>query len=101
MCTGINEDFIGGECPAVGGTVGGGGYDHSVPLAIGSCGSGMDKVFCATTDVEATEAFAKKPISHTTLAHYPTHLCNKCMLYCPLGGWKEKFGDTGLSGFKA
>ena len=53
------------------------------------------------TDAEMAEAFARKPMSHTTLAHYPTHFCNKCMLYCPLGGWKEKFGETGLSGFKA
>ena len=53
------------------------------------------------TDEEMAEAFAKKPMSHTTVEHYPIHFCNKCMLYCPIGGWQEKYGDTGLSDFKA
>jgi len=53
----------------------------------------------APTDEELAEAYAKKPISHYSLDHYPKHFCNKCMLYCPLGRWKERFFDTGLSKF--
>lgn len=53
------------------------------------------------SDGELAEAYAKKPISHHSLDHYPKHYCGKCMLYCPLGGWKERFFDTGLSKFDA
>lgn len=53
----------------------------------------------APTDEELAEAYAKKPIQHSGLDHYPKYFCNKCMLYCPLGGWKERFYDTGLSKF--
>ncbi len=53
------------------------------------------------SDGELAEAYAKKPISHYSLDHYPKHYCNKCMLYCPLGKWKERFGDSGLSKFDA
>ena len=54
---------------------------------------------CNPTDEELAEAYAKKPFSHNSLDHYPKHYCNKCMLYCPLGGWKERFADKGLSKF--
>lgn len=51
------------------------------------------------TDAELEEAYAKKPILHTSLDHYPKYFCNRCLLYCPLGSWKERFHDTGLSKF--
>ena len=51
------------------------------------------------TDAELSEAYLKKTFSHTSLDHYPKHYCNKCLLYCPVGGWKKKYADRGLSGF--
>lgn len=51
------------------------------------------------SDEELAAAYAKKPIAHYSLDHYPKHFCSKCMLYCPLGNWKERFHDTGLSKF--
>lgn len=51
------------------------------------------------SDSELAEAYAKKPLAHYSLDHYPKHFCSKCMLYCPLGNWKERFHDTGLSRF--
>lgn len=51
------------------------------------------------TDEELADAYAKKPLSHYSLDHYPKHFCNKCMLYCPLGDWERRFSDTGLSKF--
>jgi len=29
----------------------------------------------------------------------PTWKCDRCIVYCPAGGWKEKYSDTGLSKF--
>lgn len=49
------------------------------------------------TDEEIADAIRKKPISNVDLDHYPKYYCNKCLLYCPLGNWKEIFGDTKLS----
>ncbi len=54
----------------------------------------------APTDDELSTAFTSKPLSHTTIDHYPKHHCNKCILYCPIGDWQKKFGDTGLSKFR-
>ena len=51
------------------------------------------------SDEELSEAYLKKAFSHTSLDHYPKHYCNKCLLYCPVGGWKEKYADRGLSAF--
>ncbi|HIS40722.1 MAG TPA: hypothetical protein IAC12_07855 [Candidatus Aphodovivens avistercoris] len=51
------------------------------------------------TDEELQEAYDAKPASANTLDHYPKHTCNKCLLYCPAGNWKERFGDKGLSRF--
>ena len=51
------------------------------------------------SDEELADAYAKKPLCHYSLDHYPKYYCNKCMLYCPVGGWKDKFADTGLSRF--
>jgi len=32
-----------------------------------------------------------------TLDHLPMFHCDKCMIYCPVGNWKEQFHDRGLS----
>lgn len=50
------------------------------------------------TDEEMAEGFAHKSIeSGMCLDHWPQFYCDKCLIYCPLGSWKEKFYDTGLS----
>ena len=52
------------------------------------------------SDEELKKAYAEKPLSSWSLGHFPCYYCDKCRLYCPLGGWKERFGDTGLSHFE-
>lgn len=49
------------------------------------------------TDDELREAFAKKPLNGLSVDHYPRYFCDRCLLYCPLGRWKERFYETGLS----
>jgi Pyruvate/2-oxoacid:ferredoxin oxidoreductase delta subunit len=45
-------------------------------------------------------AFAKKPINHFEgLDHYPKWKCDKCLIYCPVGDWENRFRDNGLSRF--
>ena len=51
------------------------------------------------SDAELSEAYLKKTFIHTSLDHYPKHYCNKCVLYCPVGNWKERYADRGLSNF--
>lgn len=51
------------------------------------------------SDEELAEAFAKKPLSNHSLGHHPNYFCDLCTLYCPVGKWKERFGDKGLSKF--
>ena len=51
------------------------------------------------SDEELIKAFAEKPINHFSLGHFPNYFCDMCTLYCPVGGWKERFGDRGLSKF--
>lgn len=48
---------------------------------------------------ELEKAYAEKPIADWSLGHYPDYYCDLCRLYCPLGNWKEHFGDTGFSRF--
>ncbi len=52
------------------------------------------------SDEELKKAYAEKPLSSWSLAHFPNYYCDLCRLYCPLGNWKERFGDTGLSHFR-
>ena len=51
------------------------------------------------TDEELREAFEKKPLNGLSVDHYPRYLCDRCLIYCPLGHWKERFHDTGFSNF--
>ncbi|MBR6708193.1 MAG: hypothetical protein IKL84_00780 [Clostridia bacterium] len=53
----------------------------------------------APSDEELAGAFARKPINDYALGHHPNYFCDKCTLYCPVGRWRERFGDTGLSSF--
>ncbi len=45
------------------------------------------------------KALAEKPPAYWSLGHHPDYYCDLCRLYCPLGNWKARFGDTGLSRF--
>ncbi|MDR3364947.1 MAG: hypothetical protein LBS91_08405 [Clostridiales Family XIII bacterium] len=50
------------------------------------------------TDASLAEAFAKKPVNHWEgLDHYPKWKCDKCLIYCPAGKWKERFADRNLA----
>ena len=51
------------------------------------------------TDEELAEALSRnfeKP-GFQTLDHIPMFHCERCLIYCPVGNWKEKFADHGLS----
>lgn len=51
------------------------------------------------TPEELVSAFEKKPINGLSIEHFPRYFCERCLIYCPLGNWKERFSDTGLSSF--
>ena len=51
------------------------------------------------TDEQFIEALKKKPMDPLHVDHYPRHMCDRCLAYCPVGNWKERFFDTGQSGF--
>ena len=34
-----------------------------------------------------------------TLDHLPMYHCERCLIYCPVGHWKERFADTHLTRF--
>ena len=51
------------------------------------------------SDEELKDAFTKKPINGLSIEHYPRYFCERCLIYCPVGRWKERFADTGLTGF--
>lgn len=40
--------------------------------------------------------FAKNPMNNFP-QHVPTWKCGNCLTYCPVGNWKERFYDTGIS----
>jgi len=59
-----------------------------------------DQILCNDPDDETLKkAYAEKPAAYWSLGHHPDYYCDLCRLYCPLGGWKERFGDTHLSAF--
>lgn len=49
------------------------------------------------TDEEIIEAFKVKPINQAAIDHYPKYLCERCLIFCPLGSWQETFGDRKLT----
>ena len=59
-----------------------------------------DQILCDDPDDETLrQAYAEKPPAYWSLGHHPDYYCDLCRLYCPLGNWKERFGDAGFSGF--
>jgi ferredoxin len=40
--------------------------------------------------------FAKNP-GNEWIQHNPTYKCGNCLAYCPVGNWRERFYDTGIS----
>ncbi len=53
----------------------------------------------APDDAQLISAFERKPINGLSIEHYPRYLCDRCLVYCPTGSWKERFFDTGLTRF--
>ena len=51
------------------------------------------------TDEEFIEAFKKKPMDPLHVEHYPRYMCDRCLVYCPAGNWKEKFFESGQTKF--
>lgn len=48
------------------------------------------------TDAEIRQAIDANTPPPGTLTREPTWKCDRCIAYCPVGNWKEKFVDTGL-----
>lgn len=46
---------------------------------------------------EVTAAMTEKPIETVGLQGNPTWKCGACMIHCPVGNWKERYYDTGLT----
>ncbi len=53
----------------------------------------------APSDETLRAAFAKKPINGLSIEHYPRYFCDRCLVYCPTGNWKQRFADPGLTRF--
>ncbi len=53
----------------------------------------------ATLD-EVNAAMHIKPLEKEGLQGNPTWKCGDCLLHCPVGGWRERFSDTGLTKYK-
>ena len=51
------------------------------------------------SDEELRSAFSKKPLNGLSVEDYPRYFCERCLLYCPVGEWKKRFRETGLSSF--
>ena len=49
------------------------------------------------SDEELAAAFERKPINGLSIEHYPRYFCERCLIYCPAGKWKERFVDTGFT----
>lgn len=63
-------------------------------------GGKEDLITTATpTPQDIENAFAAMGPQNDTLQHYPTWHCGRCLAYCPVGNWKGKYGDKGLSNF--
>jgi len=59
-----------------------------------------DQILTDDPDDETLKAaYAEKPPAYWSLGHHPDYYCDLCRLYCPLGGWEERFGKTGFSRF--
>lgn len=46
-------------------------------------------------------AFKSKPVNPLSVDHYPRYFCDRCLLYCPVGKWQERYYDRGLTTFNS
>ena len=46
------------------------------------------------TAAEMEKAMDDKPLEETGLQVNPTWKCGLCLSYCPVGNWKDHFGDV-------
>ena len=59
-----------------------------------------DQILCDSPDDETLKkAYKEKPPAYWSLGHHPDYYCDLCRLYCPLGNWEKRFGESGLSSF--
>ena len=61
---------------------------------------GADRDWITTddpTEEDIMEIRKQRPILERGLQHHETYHCGLCLSYCPVGNWKEKFHDNGLS----
>ena len=49
------------------------------------------------TPQDILDAVNRLPINEGGLQHHTSHNCGKCLSYCPVGNWGEKFKKTGVS----
>jgi len=65
-------------------------------------GGAADLVEKDAEPAEIAAANASLPLSDKGLQHTESWHCGKCLSYCPVGNWFERFHDKGLSsGFRA
>ena len=50
-----------------------------------------------TDDLDPMNAYFRKHPMNNFPQHVPTWKCGNCLAYCPVGNWKQRFYDTGLS----
>ncbi|HIS40721.1 MAG TPA: epoxyqueuosine reductase [Candidatus Aphodovivens avistercoris] len=48
-------------------------------------------------DLDCIGAYYNKHPRRNFWQHNPTWKCGNCLTYCPVGNWKERFSDTGLT----
>lgn len=51
------------------------------------------------TAEDLREAFKAKPVNGLSVDHYPRYFCDRCLIYCPVGKWQERYYDRGLTKF--
>ena len=51
------------------------------------------------TDEELIEAFKVKPLNQAAIDHYPKYLCERCLMFCPLGNWQKNFADRNFTSY--
>ena len=49
------------------------------------------------TDEQLEEAYEVKAMQSLSLEHFPRYFCDRCLIYCPVGNWQERFADVGTS----
>ena len=49
------------------------------------------------SDLASAMGYYKDHPGHEWIQHNPTYKCGNCLAYCPVGNWRERFYDTGIS----